>query len=356
MNNPPRPHRLPWIVGILLLAASAVGAGWALNNGNAGNPPAAGDRGASAAPPMVVAIGLADTPNGVVHLYPVQSGRVVKVVAEGAAVKKDDVLLELDARLAEYRKREADADLQAAKAQLEQAKKLPEKHEAQIKQQQAAVESAKLARSAANREYEIRKKNYDDKIVTSRLDEVLASEDMVKSLDAKIKVEDNKLAELKLYDPQVDLKKAEADVNAKKARFDQADLAVKECKVLAPQAGHVLRVQANVGEILGPNPRQSAIQFIPDGPRMVRAEVIQEWAQWVKEGQEVTIEDDTYAGAQWKGEIVRVAEGYQHKRERILEPFYVNDVRTLECLVKVTSGDAPLRIGQRVRVNIKPKN
>ena len=36
-----------------------------------------------------------------------------------------------------------------------------------------------------------------------------------------------------------------------------------------------------------------------------------------------------------------------------IEPFMVNDVRTLECLLEVTSEGRPLRIGQRVRVKIK---
>ena len=70
-------------------------------------------------------------------------------------------------------------------------------------------------------------------------------------------------------------------------------------------------------------------------------------------GQDVTIEDDTFAGATWQGRVVRVSDWFAEKRNKIFEPFMVNDVRTLECLIEVTSAGRPLRIGQRVRVKIK---
>jgi hypothetical protein len=37
----------------------------------------------------------------------------------------------------------------------------------------------------------------------------------------------------------------------------------------------------------------------------------------------------------------------------ILEPFMVNDVRTLECVIDINPGGPPMRIGQRVRVTIQ---
>ena len=32
MINEPRTHRLPWIIGLMLLVGSALGAGWFLNH------------------------------------------------------------------------------------------------------------------------------------------------------------------------------------------------------------------------------------------------------------------------------------------------------------------------------------
>ena len=132
-----------------------------------------------------------------------------------------------------------------------------------------------------------------------------------------------------------------------------AEFALKECVLLAPEDGTVLRVLTHPGEILGPTPAAPALQFCPKGPKIIRAEVLQEWAYRVDNGQEVTIEDDTFAGATWQGRVKRVSQWFAEKRHKIFEPFMVNDVRTLECLIEVTSEGRPLRIGQRVRVKIK---
>ncbi len=87
------------------------------------------------------------------------------------------------------------------------------------------------------------------------------------------------------------------------AAVDLAKFALKECSLHAPSDGIVLRVLTHVGEVLGGNPTAPAIQFCPKGPKIIRAEVLQEWAYRVAAGQEVTIEDDTFAGATWQGRV-----------------------------------------------------
>ena len=85
----------------------------------------------------------------------------------------------------------------------------------------------------------------------------------------------------------------------------------------------VLRVHIHKDEILGPNARTAAIEFCPQGPKfpkIVRAEILQEWAARVEQGQEVLIEDDTYAGAQWTGKVKLVADWFAPKRRVILSP------------------------------------
>ena len=115
-----------------------------------------------------------------------------------------------------------------------------------------------------------------------------------------------------------------------------------------------LSFHVNPGEILGPNPTRPAVEFLPKGALIVRAEVLQEWAHRVKEGQEVDITDDTYQGPTYKGKVYQLSPWFTQKRNLIIEPFTYNDVRFLECLVHVTSdSEQPLRVGQRVRVKIK---
>jgi HlyD family secretion protein len=124
--------------------------------------------------------------------------------------------------------------------------------------------------------------------------------------------------------------------------------------LLAPEAGTVLRVFVNPGETAGPDAKVPAIQFCPNGKRIIRAEVLQEWASLIEKGQKVLIEDEARGGIKWHGTVSQVSDWITQKREVMLEPFMVNDVRTLECLIDVAPGGPPLRIGQRVRVTIQP--
>jgi multidrug efflux pump subunit AcrA (membrane-fusion protein) len=177
----------------------------------------------------------------------------------------------------------------------------------------------------------------------------------VQELDELIKAEEAKLEEIKLIDPNIDMARADADVAGKKTRMDQAQWALDQCKLLAAADGTVLRVHVNPGELLGANPQRPAVEFLPQGDLIVRAEVLQEWAGRVKLDQEVDIIDDTYQGPSYKGKVYFLSPWFTQKRNLIIEPFMYNDVRFLECLVRVAPESvAPLRVGQRVRVKIKP--
>jgi multidrug resistance efflux pump len=353
MKNEPRAQRWPWIIGLVLLVGTALGAGFFLNHTPAGGDATYSDKDKGGGPPLTVCIGQVDTDPGVTKLYPLVPGRVLEVVAEGIEVNKGDVVLRLDSKMAEYKLREAKADLDAAKELLAQAEKLPELHKRKLEQQRAAMAAIKHQREAAFREFKVKEELFDEKALG--LNVKLAYEETVKKVDEMVKVEEAKLEELKLLDsqPQADINRARADVAVKETRLDQAAFALKECNLTAPSDGTVLRVLAQPGEILGTNPTAPAVQFCPKGPKIIRAEVLQEWAYRVEKGQEVTIEDDTYAGATWKGRVKHVSGWFAEKRHKIFEPFMVNDVRTLECIVEVTSEGRMLRIGQRVRVKIK---
>jgi hypothetical protein len=100
-----------------------------------------------------------------------------------------------------------------------------------------------------------------------------------------------------------------------------------------------------------------AIEFLPTSPIIVKAEVLQEWGSYVKVGQDVVIEDDTYKGPKWTGKVRTISQWYARTRSPIIEPFQMNDVRTLECLIEDIRPDeknlTQPRIGQRVRAKIK---
>ncbi len=341
-------NRLTALIGTCILGTSLLGASWVLHS-RAESPD-----GKSVAPPEqgVVCFGHVDVEHGVTSLYPLQPGRVAEVAArETQHVEAGAVLLRLDDTLARQRLREAEADRDAAEAQLAQARKAPEQQETRLAQQREAVQA--MAHKAAQARHVLARKERLHELQQLNAEEMRAAEEVVKEAEAGERAEKAKLRELELLDPATMVKRAEADLSAKLARVEQARKGIEECLVRAPVDGSVLRVLVGVGEVLGPNPARPALIFCPDGPRIVRAEVEQEFAGRVKADYPATIQDDTTAkDTTWRGKVVRVSDWYTHRRSILQEPLQFNDVRTLECIVELDPDQAPLRIGQRVRVTI----
>jgi multidrug resistance efflux pump len=340
-----------WFLGLALLAASLVGANLAINS-RAGDGKIKEDVKSEPAAPAgdgAVCLGFVDVEAQVTNLYPLQPGRVaVVLVREDQAVKKGDVLFRLEDRPAKFLLRQAEADLSASKARLKDAQKLPEKHRlVKAQQQQAILGRAQMLEA--------------ERITLGRLQKLVkggngaqedadAAEAKVKAAAALLEAEEKKLSELVLLDPEGELKRAEADVAAKEAQLDSAKFALEECNIKAPLDGKVLRLFVHVGDSLGPQPKQPAVQFLPEGPRIVRAEIEQEFANRVSKGQTVTVQDDSKAGPELRGKVIRISDWYTHRRSIIQEPLQFNDVRTLECIIQLDPTPQPPRIGQRVRV------
>jgi HlyD family secretion protein len=349
-------NRVLWILMLALLVGTAFGANWAFNHG--ANPfakAAPPDPAAEAPPPpTVVALGLVDGDKQVAKLFPLGQGRVEEVIGEGTEVNKGDTLLRLEDRLAQATLDQAKADLKAAQEKHEQALDLPKQHELKLQQQEKAISAHQAKRKAIKSEQDLKLAQAKGNITVSQnvLD---ALEQSLKQADDLIDAEKLKLEEMKLFKPQSEINRALADVKAKEAQVAQAQWGLEQCRLEAPSEGLVLRVTVGPGEVLVPNlPGQSApIQFLPKSPKIVRAEVLQEWAHLVKVGQEAEIEDDSYHGPTWKGKVRYLSYWFAEKRHRIIEPFMLNDVRTLECVVEVLQEDPILRIGQRVKVKIK---
>lgn len=346
--------RFLWLLMLVLLVGTAVGARLAFNNG--GNPFAKAkpkQQADDAAPPLVVALGLVDGESPVARPLPLVQGRIVEIVAEGTEVAKGDALLKLDDGMYQAAVDEAKAALDEATERLTQAKDLPEQHRLKQERQRKAIAAAEAERKSAKFEQEFNLNKAKGGVEVNK--NLLASlEERLKQLDAKVGAEELQLDELKLFKPKSEIARAQADVNAKQAQLAKAQWALQQCTLAAPSDGLILRVTAAAGETGIPG-QAAPVHFLPKGPKIVRAEVLQEWAGLVQVGQEVEIEDDTYQGPVWKGRIKSLSNWFAEKRHRIIEPFMINDVRTLECMVEVLDETPPLRIGQRVRVKIKTK-
>jgi multidrug resistance efflux pump len=352
--TPARPRRpaLLWLAGVLLAASAALTA-WALTSragdGNGAAPAATRPEG------RVACFGHCDLEYGVTPLYPLQSGRVVAVQAhDGDRVKKGAPLFALDAAAAEEQLKQARADAADADIQLKLARTAQDQHREKIAAQQHAVEAKGHAAAAARAVAAKARRLADNKqIGEGYKEEATAAEEQAKAAEEDQQAEEAKLRVLQAVDPALDVARAEQAVAAKQAQVKRAEIAVNEYTVTAPADGEVLRVLVTPGEALGPNPRQPAVQFAADGPRIIRAEVEQEFASRVALHQSAAVHDDSSSGPIWRGHVSRVSDWYTHRRSMILEPLQLNDVRTLECIITLDSDQPPLRIGQRVRVTLE---
>jgi HlyD family secretion protein len=297
----------------------------------------------------VVCLGHVDLEEGVTALNPVQPGRVVEVaVREGQKVKAGAVLLRQDDQQARLMVRQTEGELKAACARLAQAQKLPQQHQSELAAQMAALEAARFRLAAARESAQRTRKLLKDGMAGK--EEAGTAENVVRELEAMLKAEQDKYARLQAEIPNEHVTLAEAEVEARQARLEEARHALSERALCAPADGEVLRLLAAVGDVMGPQTTQAAVLFCPERPRVVRAEVPQEFADRVRVGQAVAIQDDARLVEVGRGQVTRVSDWYTQRRSIIQEPSVRNDVRTLECIIRIDPGNPPLRIGQRVRV------
>jgi multidrug resistance efflux pump len=278
---------------------------------------------------------------------------VAKVlVRANAKVKNGTALVQLEDEAARAGVDEARAAVTAAEALLAQARQAPEQQRLRLAMQGAAVGAAESRLSAARHLLARKRELVKDQLLSSK--ELAAAEDQIKELEALRDAEAKKLAEMQLHDPQQDIRRAEAETAQVKARLRQAQRSLAECTLRAPQAGTVARILVTPGEVLSVPPRQPAIIFAADEPRIVRAEIEQEFAGQVAADQPVRVQDDTNPAITCRGRVALVSDWYMRRRAVFQEPTRFNDTRTIECIITLEPGHPPLRIGQRVRVMIGP--
>jgi multidrug resistance efflux pump len=346
--------QLLWFALIALLVASAAGPAYLLSHTRsaAQTPQPPGDSpDVRPAGRGVVCYGYVDVEHGVASLSPLQSGRVAEVlVRETDEVAAGTVLLKLDDRSARLRVDEAKAALAAAETQLAQARQLPDQHRARLAQQQESIEA--VGRRLSGARHALTRKQELFRAQQLSNEDVAAAEEQVKELEALERAAVQKLTELRATDPAIELRRAEAEVATYEARLGQAQQALEECMLKAPAAGTVLRILVSPGDVLAGQPGKATVLFCPEGPRVIRAEVEQEFAARLAVGQPAAVEDDTATGTSWRGRVLRISDWYTQRRAVLQESQNLNDVRTVECLIALDTSSVPLRIGQRVRVAI----
>jgi multidrug resistance efflux pump len=308
---------------------------------------------------LVVCFGFADLDGGVTALHPSQSGRVDRIlVRENQTVQAGAPLLQLDDRAARLRVEETKALLDEANAGLAKAEKGPREHRLKLAEQRVAIKMAGYRLAAAQHTLAARQEKLKGEAIGRSRDDpttvegVASTAQRTKEYEEAVVQEEKKMAALELQDPALDLERAQAEAAAARARWLQAKQTLEEHTLKAPEAGMVLRISVTPSEFLTVPPKRMAIQFCPNKPRIIRAEVDQTFAGHMEIGQTALIEDDGSSKYTWRGRVMRISDWYTERRQIAEENLQIKDIRTLECIISLDPKQPPLRIGQRVRVTI----
>lgn len=207
-----------------------------------------------------------------------------------------------------------------------------------LKEQQYALKQAQLALDTAQTELRIARREYDrvSKLGTSTL-----SQQKKQKLDDAVT-----LAMEALMSKQAALKRQQAQVAI--AQFD-----LGQYQIRAPKDGTIVRRYASPGEGASTLDVTRLFSFVPDQPRIVRAEIQPFFINKVHPGQQalVTLEDGNNKHT-YHAKVIRISDvfGPAQLNDGPTDP---KDMRIVECVLSLLDG-SHLRIGRRVIVKIKP--
>lgn len=368
---------LPWVLGVALLAVSLVAARLNTEPTSHGGGPAAQPTTAPVGGMTVIGtVGtlpdvLALNAPGVLGMPAVTVKKVH--VKEGATVAVGDVLVEFDDAAFAPKIAQAEHLLTVAQWQADEATKKRDDHKLLVEKADLAVKKAetelRLATEARDRISEALEKtftlklpgmdrppNEEEKVQRRRENlDLLKAEGAIEL--ARIAVDNAKIDRKRLdNDPvEAEVQQANAQVAIRQAQVGEAKAVVESFKLKAQMAGTVEQITVAEGMTLGPATRTPVMYLIPNGPRVVRAEVEAEFAHKIDAfvGKPVTIRagdkfNDTYAG------VARRASGAFLPKRFGGDSLVNSPPRSLECTIDVTDpappGKPPLRPGQPVRV------
>jgi multidrug resistance efflux pump len=297
----------------------------------------------------VVGFGHVDVDGGTVPLSPAIPGQVEKVlIKEGDRVRAGQPLVQLKNGQAVAQLEEAEAAVEQAEIERRRADRAAEEQSIRRKLQEQAIRSAESKLEASQREVTHLSNLAGDDVIPA--ERVTMGRDISTNLQMSLEAEQLKLRQLDLIDSRDTVRLAELALRLARAKRDQAKDYLARHIITAPSDGLVLRVMLSEGQMTGPGP--APIWFAPDRARVIRCEIDQMFADRVAKGRVALIYDDRAVGQPWTGMVDRCGEWIAPRRSVLDEPFQRNDVRTLECVIRLDPGQPEVRIGQRMRVVI----
>lgn len=258
---------------------------------------------------VAAARGTVDVEGGVYRMTATRDGIVASVVvAEGAYVRKGDLLAVLDSRQEESGVRIAGEEVAQAK---DHHKLL------QLKAKNLSKTLERMQRAAAG--------------------QAVSEQALGDARDA--------------YETQaIEASSAASAVNVALERLEIAKWEVSQRMIKAPADGVVIRQAVKAGEAVSSQAMSEMFVVLPDGPKIVRADIPEEYLGLVGPGMPVEIVAEGRMAQTISGKISRISKvltrpkSTENSGER-------SDIRTANCVISIAH-DAPLAIGQRVVVRM----
>ncbi|SDP70518.1 RND family efflux transporter, MFP subunit [Phyllobacterium sp. OV277] len=266
-----------------------------------------------AAKPGIIAAarGVVDVEGGLLRLSAQRDGMIQEVlVAEGQKVKQGDILAVIDSRHEVIALHTAEAEVRQAQGQLSLLKT---KLQAQTRQVD------RLRRAAAGKA-----------VSTQTLDE----------------------AEALLATTKGEIAIAEAALAAAESRMENSRLEIDMRTVRAPIDARIVHRSTKIGEVVSAQNLTELFMLLPETPRIVRAEIQEQFVKLIKPGMDVDVVAESGDGVLVKGRVIRIGHVLAQVKSRDTPGERV-DVRTADCIISIPP-KVHMLIGQRVVVRFKP--
>jgi multidrug resistance efflux pump len=363
--TPPAPQLAPWrrmavLVGAATVVIVALAAYKVLSLGgnSPGDPKLNGDSIGVPASARVFCNGVADVDGGMLNLTATQMGDVVAIpVKEGQVVKENDVLFQVNDEPAKIAVTSAELLVKNAEAKLAQARQGWDQFNLGLQEQQKAIDASQNQLAAAESMLK-RLENLKKSDLTNE-NELNAKRREVDALRDGVEAAKIKYRRIKAANPEELVNEAQTGIGVANERLHGEKLKLDHCTLRAPSDGTVVRINVAKGALISPQMQQPPIVFCPTGTRIIRAEILPEFASRVQEGMEATIKDESNPKISWTGKVSRLSDAYMRPRRPNEGGGMISlnggESNSLEAIVELTSTNTPPRIGQRVRVEIGPK-
>lgn len=142
----------------------------------------------------------------------------------------------------------------------------------------------------------------------------------------------------------------EARLRTAEARRSVAAYEVEQRTIRAPVDGWIVRRQARPGDGVSTLNVTTLFWFVPDAPRIIRAEVEEQFVAALTPGMTAEIVPESDETMVFDARVLRVGQVYGPKRPVAYDPMERVDVRVVECVLALEDGAQDLLLGQRVMV------